>query len=110
MKNNVVVEVSGMLNRLKPAIGQWYRNEQGAVFEVVAIEEEAGAIEIQYFDGAVEELDIDSWYSQMLTTSAEPEDCTGAFDDLTVDDLGDTEVARHHDEWNNPLDTLDWKE
>jgi hypothetical protein len=99
-----------MLNRLKPVRGQWYRNEQGDVFEVVAIEEEAGIIEIQYFDGAVEELDSDSWYGQMLTASAEPEDCSGAFDDLTSDDLGDTETTRHHDEWSNPLDTLDWEE
>ncbi len=99
-----------MLNRLKPAVGLWYRNEQGAVFEVVAFEEEAGIIEIQHFDGAVEELDIDSWYSQMLTKSAEPEDWSGPFDDLVADDFGDTEAARHYDGQDNPLDTLDWKE
>jgi hypothetical protein len=99
-----------MLNRLEPAVGQWYRNEQGAVFEVVAFEKEAGVIEIQHFDGAVEELDIDSWYSQMLKACAEPEDWSGPFDDLLADDFGDTETSRHHDEWNNPLDTLDWEE
>jgi hypothetical protein len=99
-----------MLNRLKPVVGEWYRNEQGAVFEVVALEEDAGIIEIQHFDGAVEELDIDSWYSQMLTKSAEPEDWSGPFDDLVADDFGDTETSRHHDGDNNPLDTLDWKE
>lgn len=99
-----------MLNRLEPAVGEWYRNEQGAVFEVVAYEEDAGIIEIQYFDGAVEELDIDSWYGQMLTKSAEPEDWSGPFDDLVADDMGDTEAARHHDEWANPIDTLEWEE
>lgn len=99
-----------MLNRLKPAVGQWYRNEQGGVFEVVAFEEAAGIIEIQFFDGTVEELELDSWYGQMLTASAEPEDWSGPFDDLVADDLGDTEAARHYDEWNNPLETLDWEE
>jgi hypothetical protein len=107
---NLLTGVGSMLNRLAPAVGQWYRNEQGAVFEVVAFEKEAGVIEIQHFDGAVEELDIDSWYSQMPKASAAPEDWSGPFDDLLADDFGDTESARHPDEWNNPLDTLDWEE
>lgn len=98
-----------MLNRLEPAVGQWYRNEQGDVFEVVAHEVDAGIVEIQYFDGAVEELDLDSWYGQMLSKCAEPEDWSGPFDDLVADDFGDTEIARHYDE-GNPLDTLDWSD
>lgn len=99
-----------MLNRLEPEIGQWYRNEAGAIFEVVALDEEEGIIEIQYFDGAIEELDSESWYSQILKQEAEPEDWSGPFDDLVADDFGDTEQARHPDERVNPLDTLDWEE
>ena len=95
-----------MLNRLEPVVGKWYRNEAGATFEVVAMDEDV--IEIQYFDGAIEELDIDSWYSQLLKPGAEPEDWSGPYDDLVADDFGDTETARHPDDRGNPLETLDW--
>ncbi len=99
-----------MLNRLGPEVGKWYRTESGAIFEVVAFEEEEGVVEIQYFDGAIEELDMDAWYSQMLQAHAEPEDWSGPFDDLVADDFGDTETVRHPEEHGNPLDTFDWKD
>ncbi len=97
-----------MLHRHAPKVGKWYRNEAGASFEVVAMDDEDGIIEIQHFDGAIEELDIDSWYSQLLKPGAAPEDWSGPFDDLVADDFGDTEITRHPDERGNPLDTLDW--
>lgn len=99
-----------MLNRLGPEIGKWYRNENGAIFEVVAFDEEEGIVEIQYFDGDIEELDMDSWYGQLIKAHAEPEDWSGPFDDLVADDFGDTESARHPEEHGNPLDTFDWEE
>ena len=99
-----------MLNRFEPEVGQWYRNEAGAVFEVVALDEEEGIIEIQYFDGAIEELDMESWYAQLLQQEAEPEDWSGPFDDLVADDFGDTEMAPHPDERTNPIESLDWEE
>lgn len=99
-----------MLNRFEPEVGQWYRNEAGAVFEVVALDEEEGIIEIQYFDGAIEELDTESWYAQLLQQEAEPEDWSGPFDDLVADDFGDTEAAPHPDDRINPLESLDWEE
>src|SRR5438309_5552185 len=37
----------------QPAIGDWYRSSGGALFEVVALDDDDGTIEIQYFDGAV---------------------------------------------------------
>lgn len=99
-----------MLHRQEPQVGQWYRNEAGALFEVVAMDGDEGIVEIQYFDGDIEELDMDAWYAQMLQPEAEPEDWSGPFDDLVADDLGDTEQARTPGEWTNPLETLDWEE
>jgi hypothetical protein len=48
---------------LKPELGQWYidRDQGNIRFEVVAIDED-DVVEIQYEDGAVEELDIEDWY------------------------------------------------
>jgi hypothetical protein len=100
-----------MLHRLVPEVGQWYRNERGTLFEVVAFDDGEPVVEIQYFDGTLEELDMDAWYAQMLNAVAEPEDWSGPFDDLVNDDFGDTENVRNgSDEWGNPLDTLDWEE
>lgn len=99
-----------MLNRLEPEIGKWYRSESGAIFEVVALDEEEGIVEIQHFDGAIEELDMDGWFGQLLKAQAEPEDWSGPFDDLTADDFGDTDAVRNMDERSNPLDTLEWED
>ena len=44
-----------------PVIGQWFRRPNGTLFEVVAIDEEAMTVEIQQFDGTVDEYDIERW-------------------------------------------------
>lgn len=99
-----------MLNRVAAEVGQWYRTDRGAVFEVVALDEEEGVVEIQYFDGTIEELDNETWYAQLLQPVAEPEDWSGPFDDLVADDFGDTEQTRSPEEWRNPLETMEWEE
>jgi len=48
----------------QPGIGDWYRLNGGSLFEVVALDDDDGTIEIQYFDGTVEELDIEDWEAQ----------------------------------------------
>ena len=44
-----------------PVIGEWYRRTGGDSFEVVAIDPDDRTIEIQYFDGTIEEIDLDEW-------------------------------------------------
>ena len=44
-----------------PVIGEWYRRTGGDSFEVVAIDPDDRTIEIQYFDGTIEETDLDEW-------------------------------------------------
>jgi hypothetical protein len=68
----------------QPGIGDWYRLNGGASFEVVALDDDDGTVEIQYFDGTVEEMDIEDWASQWedgaLETAEPPEDWTGSVD------------------------------
>ena len=45
----------------KPEIGSWYRDIENCLFEVVALDESEGAIEVQYADGDVTEYDQESW-------------------------------------------------
>ena len=40
-----------------PVIGHWYSMPDGALFKVVALDPMDHSIEIQYFDGTVEELE-----------------------------------------------------
>jgi len=77
------------MSELDPIVGNWYRNlDTGADFEVVALDEDAQTVEIQYFDGEVEEWDMDTWYEMALEPIEAPEDWTGPFDELDADDLG----------------------
>ena len=72
-----------------PIIGNWYRNQEtGNDFEVVALDEDAQTIEIQYFDGELEELDLEVWYDLPIDPIEAPEDWSGPFDELETDDLG----------------------
>jgi hypothetical protein len=69
----------------QPDVGNWYRMINGGdLFEVVAFDSEDGTIEIQYFDGTVEEMDVEDWQSQWedgaLETAEPPEDWTGSVD------------------------------
>ena len=77
------------MSDVDPIIGNWYRNQEtGNDFEVVALDEDAQTIEIQYFDGEVEELDLDAWYELAIESIEAPEDWSGPFDQLESDDLG----------------------
>jgi hypothetical protein len=68
----------------QPAIGEWYRQHGDQLFEVVAVDEEAGTIEVQYFDGTVEEMELDDWKEQWkagaLESADAPEDWSGSVD------------------------------
>ena len=76
---------------LKPEIGEWYRGATNALFEIVAIDDEDQTIEIQYFDGTVEEMDFDGWNEMLKDESIEaadaPEDWSGSVD-VDSEDLG----------------------
>lgn len=94
---------------VKAIIGEWYQTESGERFEVVAMDEEEATIEIQYFNGDVEELDQDSWSAIGLKGISAPEDWSGPFDDLERDDMGDTERPYHPDDYA-PLDHVESEE
>lgn len=87
-------------------VGGWYRDCESRLFEVVAVDEDDGTVEIQHFDGTVEELDPQDWLGLLPRSSEPPEDWSGAMD-VSADDYrtefdADTEPA-----WGNPLDRLD---
>jgi hypothetical protein len=77
------------MNELEPVVGNWYKNlADESDFQVVALDETAQTVEIQYSEGELEELDLDTWYELELELIAPPDDWSGPFDDLDRDDLG----------------------
>lgn len=68
----------------QPRIGDWYRLSGGDSFEVVAINDDDATIDIQYFDGTVEEMDREDWDAQwddgLIEAAEPPEDWSGSVD------------------------------
>ena len=73
-----------------PVVGDWYRRPGGALFEVVAIDRDDATVEVQHFDGTLEEFELESWEEQEFEEAQAPEDWTGSVDV----DLEDTEAER----------------
>ena len=97
----------------QPGIGDWYRLQGGALFEVVALDDDDGTIEIQYFDGTVEEMDIEDWETQCedgaLESAEPPEDWSGSVDVESADDEGRSadSFGEERDLRASPLDGID---
>lgn len=72
-----------------PQIGDWYIDQASRQhFEVVAIDDAAQTIEVQYVDGELSELDFESWGMMEVETAAAPEDWSAPF-----------EIGRDDDPW-----------
>jgi hypothetical protein len=88
-----------------PIVGNWYahRTEKGQKFEVIAIDEDDGVVEVQHYDGDVEAFDIDDWYQMDLDVIEAPENWTGPMDGITDEDLVYMDSDMGEDEWKQPL-------
>ncbi|HQU16494.1 MAG: hypothetical protein B7Z66_02190 [Chromatiales bacterium 21-64-14] len=94
-----------MPGELEPRVGDWYRITGGGQFEVVAVDEDDGTVEIQHFDATVEEMDLDAWFEMDLEPIEPPEDWSGSLD-IERDDYG-VDLGPGPEDWANPLDELD---
>lgn len=84
----------------RATIGDWYRSEETKeTFEVVALDEGSGTIDIQYYDGTIGEYDAETWDAMHVHTCAAPEDASGAYEIQFYDDTD--ESARDEEDDNN---------
>lgn len=91
----------------RPRIGQWYtRCDKGEIFQVVGYGAGARTIEIQTFDGDVDEIDLETWMGLPLAFAEPPEDWTGPVDDVQHDDLGYSETEMSGADWAQPLQSV----
>jgi hypothetical protein len=57
-----------------PVPGKWYENrEEEETFRVLSVDEDNELVEIEYVDGEIEELDLDTWHELDLEPTEQPE-------------------------------------
>lgn len=94
-----------MSSDYEPIVNRWFRHlDKGYEFQVVAVNEAERTVEIQHFDGDVEEMDLDAWKEMEIEPIEAPEDWTGTVDDVERDDLGYTETDMTGRDWSERLE------
>jgi hypothetical protein len=79
-----------------PTPGKWYENkEEEETFRVLTVDEDNELVEIEYVDGEIEELDLDTWHELDLELTEEPEGWAGDDED---DDEEEDEEEEDFDE------------
>ena len=92
-----------MPNELDPQIDQWYAHlDKGQRFYVVEVSEDSGNVELQHFDGDLEELSLDEWRNLNIILSEAPENWSGALDIANKDDLGTGVTDTSYGDWEEP--------
>jgi hypothetical protein len=92
-----------MSNEADPILGCWYRHlDKGQEFCVVALDEQNTSVEIQNFDGDLQEIDMEEWRQMELETIEEPENWSGALDIAELDDFGTEITDTLPNDWNAP--------
>lgn len=96
-----------MTTEADPIVDNWYLHlDKGQRFYVTAIDDDSGTVEIQHFDGDIEEIDMDQWYEMDIEPSVEPENWSGAMDIGARDDFGTEITDTRARDWNEPLDEI----
>src|SRR3569832_513233 len=90
----------------RPLIETWYKSATGEIFEVIAVD--GDAIEIQYLDGSVEELDREAWGDALPRKIAPPHerlrDEEGEAEHPAPRAPRDETRSRYNDEWIHGFD------
>lgn len=66
------------------SIGDWYATADQS-FEIVGIDVKAEIVLVQHYDGALDEIDFESWGELNALPTAPPENLSGALDAETED-------------------------
>lgn len=94
-----------MTKSVDPIVDQWYHYpEKSQKFQVTAIDDHDGTVEVQYFDGDLDEFEMAVWYSMSVELIEEPEDWTGPMDNIERDDLNPVGTEMRWEDWAAPYD------
>jgi hypothetical protein len=71
----------------EPVPGQWYENlEEEEQFRVLSVDEDSELLEIEYLDGDIEEIDLETWHEMDLEKIQEPEGWSESDDEDDADE------------------------
>jgi len=88
----------------EPVPSQWYENvEEEESFRVLSVNEDSELIEIEYLDGDIEEIDLETWHEMDLERIEEPEGWSES-DDEDLDEDEDEEDDEDEDDWDDDED------
>jgi len=97
-----------MTTESDPIIGNWYCHlDKGQRFRVVAMDEESQTVEVQYFDGNVDEYELEIWYQLNIEPCEAPENWSGPLDIDNLDDLGTEITDTSRSDWDEPLNEFE---
>ena len=90
-----------------PVQGKWYEDlEENEVFKVLSVDPDQELVEVQYENGDIEEIDLDTWHELDLEQAQEPEGW--ASDDKTEKAEEEEEEEDDEDDWDEDEDDDDW--
>ncbi len=90
----------------EPVPGQWYENlEDEESFRVLTVDEDSELVEIEYLDGEIEEIDLETWHEMDLEQTDEPEGW--AESDEEEDEEEEEEEDEDEDDWDDDEDDED---
>ena len=88
-----------------PVQGQWFEDlEENEIFRVLSVDPDEEIIEIQYENGDIEEIDLDTWHELDLERAEEPEGWASDEED----DEDEEEEDVDEDDWDEDEDDDDW--
>jgi len=96
----------------EPVKGQWYENvEDEETLRVLAVDEDAEIVEVEYLDGEIEELDLEEWREFDLELIDEPEGWSEDDDeDEDEEDNWEEEDEDDDDDWDEDEEDEDGRE
>ena len=98
----------------EPVPAQWYENlEDEESFRVLTVDEDSELVEIEYLDGEVEEIDLETWHEMDLEQIDEPEGWAESEEEEDEEEEEEEEDEDDEDDWDedeDDEDDEDWDE
>lgn len=92
----------------EPVPGQWYENlEDEESFRVLTVDEDSELVEIEYLDGEIEEIDLETWHEMDLEQTQEPEGWAESDEEEDEEEEEEEEEDEDDDDWDEDEDDED---
>lgn len=91
-----------------PVAGQWYEDlEEEELFLVLAVDPDEELVKIQYENGDIEEIDLDTWHVLDLEKTTQPDGWSGSEVDADDEDEDFDDEDEDDDDWDDDEDDFD---